>query len=77
LRFAIAIGEHYGEMEHKGGKVRQRWRGSGVTFAYLIYWWVFCWVIKPHGMDRETAWLYTICVTATALTACCVRLSSC
>jgi len=42
-RFAYETGERSGEIEYKGGKVSQRWRGSGVnwnlrvTFAYLIY----------------------------------------
>jgi len=47
LRFVDVIGERYAEIEYRRGKVSQRWRGSDgdwnmrVTFAYLIYWWVF------------------------------------
>ena len=46
--FAIEIGERYGEIEYRGGKVLQRWHGLGdnchlyVTYAYVIYCWVCC-----------------------------------
>jgi len=42
-RFADEIGERYGEIEYRDGKVLQPRRGSGcnrnfpVTFDYLIY----------------------------------------
>ena len=44
---ANEIGERYREIECNGGKVSQRWRGSGDNWSfpvnvhtYLIYWWV-------------------------------------
>jgi len=38
LRCADEIGERHGEMEYRGGKVLQRWRGSGgnVRLSHLL-----------------------------------------
>jgi len=51
---ADEICQRYGEIEHRGGKVLQRWHGiHAVTFAYLIYWWV---LVTNYQTDGHAAY---------------------